>query len=699
MKFSVNGTKVRRSPFNVLGKKLDLYPHQLTLLKEWPNHRNFVISTMTGSGKTAAALLPLLERKEKAIFVYPTNALIRNQLSSMCKILGEWLQLKYFVETFPKEFLPDLANLTENEKYARSYSDAEVRIAIIDSEILERTGRSQPKGEALLRILSSSPDIILTNPDTLFYLLSLKYSRSMENLQRILAYHLVIDEFHMYAGIELCNLLYMLKFSQELIGAFRKKIFLSATPSSNVLEKLRFLFGEIYEIGLETSVRGFTAVHKIDVELAFYEPFLSIEDSEYSLEAKILRAITELKEQFPEMKRASPDLIPCVVIVNSVVQARAIEQLLADQLGVTVCPYRGLMNKRSRESDFRKVEVLVGTSAIEVGIDFDCAYLLMETGDASSFIQRFGRIGRHQSGSAIIFCEYFKKKGLEDEIGFSRILERDEFIGKVLNVFPVRDSYVWFIDTKYGLLTVKLLSEAFLKKIGQSKADEDVIAELRNRIHEALDKIRELLNVGEFELNILWRKYGDCLLEHFGFRSSLPSVDVFDLEEYKNKREPIYSADLLTLLKRGTPLSSAKKYLFDHKEFFGECYIRDVCSRYYEKPILFVENYKYSYKVEGQICDIDKFNKSSINEILINKGGKKDWNIRLILIREKSQPDISKFFQNQIYILIGQEAFKKLDWRIRGFRLRESGFMNSYAVLGADALVCKALVDQEISQG
>jgi CRISPR-associated helicase Cas3 len=244
MKFSVNGIKIRRSPFTVLGKVIHLYPHQITLLEEWSRHRNFAVSTMTGSGKTAAALLPLLERKEKAIFVYPTNALMRNQLVSMCKILGELLQLKYLVKTFPEGFLPDIESLNEDEKYARSYKEAEVKIAIIDSEILEQTAGSQSKGEALLGILNFSPDIILTNPDTLFYLLSIRYSRSMENLQRILTYHLIIDEFHMYAGIELCNLLYMLKFSEELIGAFKKKVFLSATPSIKVLEKLEYFFGE-----------------------------------------------------------------------------------------------------------------------------------------------------------------------------------------------------------------------------------------------------------------------------------------------------------------------------------------------------------------------------------------------------------------------------------------------------------------------
>jgi len=56
---------------------------------------------------------------------------------------------------------------------------------------------------------------------------------------------------------------------------------------------------------------------------------------------------------------------------------------------------RGLSAK-----DVRNIEgklLAIGTSAIEVGIDFKCDYLIFEAFEAASFMQRFGRVGRHRS--------------------------------------------------------------------------------------------------------------------------------------------------------------------------------------------------------------------------------------------------------------------------------------------------------------
>jgi CRISPR-associated helicase Cas3 len=694
MKFSVKGIKIRRDSCEVLGKTLDLYPHQEQLLRKWGDHNCFIVSTMTGSGKTAAALLPLLESGENAIFIYPTNALLRNQLLSICSILGDWLGLKYFVKGLPEGFFPDLETLKNGQNHAKSYNEADVKIAVIDSEVLEHLARYQKKGEAFLEIASFSPDIILTNPDTLFYLLALRYSRSMEILQRVFSYHLVIDEFHMYTGIELCNLLYMLKFSQELFRAFRNKIFLSATPSREVFQLLEEFFGEICQIELQVSNDGFSAVYDVDVELALYEPFQSIEESEYSLEKKILRKIKKMENELTRLKRMSPDLVPCVIVVNSVIQARVIENLLRENLDLQISSYRGLMSRKSREEDLRKAEVLVGTSAIEVGIDFDCAFLLMETGDASSFIQRFGRAGRHQKGNVIVFCEYFNKKKLEEEIGSKSELEREDFIERILKIFPARDSYAWFTNTKYGILAAKLLSEVFLRKIRQSKAKLEIIEDLSERIREAFTRIVASKHMNRFEIAKYWRTYGESLLKHFSFRSSLPSVDVFDLEELRNGRIPTYSVDIPRLLTRGTPLSNAKKYLADHRKNLKEECVKKILREYCRKPLLLIKSYAYRYRAEGQIVDIDKFDETTINEILINEKGKKKWQIRVCISREKNRINFNRFFQDQPYIVINRKVLEKLDWRIRRFGLQDSRFSDKFVVVGIDALLCKGLAEK-----
>ncbi|MGI6604029.1 MAG: hypothetical protein ACOX2S_02950 [bacterium] len=39
---------------------------------------------------------------------------------------------------------------------------------------------------------------------------------------------------------------------------------------------------------------------------------------------------------------------------------------------------------------------------MEVGVDFCCDILIFEASEAASFLQRFGRVGRHRPGRAYI---------------------------------------------------------------------------------------------------------------------------------------------------------------------------------------------------------------------------------------------------------------------------------------------------------
>ena len=74
--------------------KRSLYPHQAVMADEWEKHDAFLLVTKTGSGKTAAAALPILlqvkqhpMQPEGAVFVYPTNALIEDQERSIRQLI------------------------------------------------------------------------------------------------------------------------------------------------------------------------------------------------------------------------------------------------------------------------------------------------------------------------------------------------------------------------------------------------------------------------------------------------------------------------------------------------------------------------------------------------------------------------------------------------------------------------------------
>ena len=75
---------------------LNLFLYQKKIYEKWNNNKSFLILSGTGSGKTIAAVLPILMNNESVICIYPTNALIENQKKSIInlfKMLGKKYQL------------------------------------------------------------------------------------------------------------------------------------------------------------------------------------------------------------------------------------------------------------------------------------------------------------------------------------------------------------------------------------------------------------------------------------------------------------------------------------------------------------------------------------------------------------------------------------------------------------------------------
>ena len=88
--------------------------------------------------------------------------------------------------------------------------------------------------------------------------------------------------------------------------------------------------------------------------------------------------------------------------MNSVLNAIRLEDRLVESGFVrdSLAIIRGLSHRSIRDTKGKLLAL--GTSAIEVGVDFRCDYLLFEALEAASFLQRFGRVGRHGPGKAIV---------------------------------------------------------------------------------------------------------------------------------------------------------------------------------------------------------------------------------------------------------------------------------------------------------
>ncbi|HEY9662812.1 MAG TPA: type I-D CRISPR-associated helicase Cas3', partial [Allocoleopsis sp.] len=100
------------------------------------------------------------------------------------------------------------------------------------------------------------------------------------------------------------------------------------------------------------------------------------------------------------------------IILNSIAAVKRLTPFfrqLLDPYGLTVGENTGLSGKEERARSL-DADLVLGTSTIDVGVDFKINFLICESSDAGNFIQRLGRLGRHdgyeQNGQQIRFDSF-----------------------------------------------------------------------------------------------------------------------------------------------------------------------------------------------------------------------------------------------------------------------------------------------------
>lgn len=85
------------------------------------------------------------------------------------------------------------------------------------------------------------------------------------------------------------------------------------------------------------------------------------------------------------------------IILNSIAAVKRLSPFFRQLLephGLTVGENTGLSGRGEKERSLLS-DVVLGTSTIDVGVDFKINFLVFESESAGSFIQRLGRLGRH----------------------------------------------------------------------------------------------------------------------------------------------------------------------------------------------------------------------------------------------------------------------------------------------------------------
>ena len=534
-----------------------LYPHQVAMWEGWEQHSAMLLTAKTGTGKTRAAMLPVLKRREGAVVVYPTNELLRDQVRAVAKFAAE-----EGIE--PLVWLPEMWQASDR---AELYSRAEHVLIPVDGNLLDQwqdVMHCKSRGETLRRLFDpDKPKIIFTNPDILFLILGLQYhAEPFEALRRYET--LILDEFHLYQGVELAHALAMVALARGF-EIFRRLVLLSATPHLQVRELLdRAISPTVIDSHIEAhSASGCsrTAVHSVEVE-----PIQVTGGDPIEI---LLSRIVDLRSGLERLRSDIPDedYLPAVVIVSSVLNAIRLEDRLVESgfLRNTLAIIRGLSHRAIR--DTRGKLLALGTSAIEVGVDFRCDYLLFEALEAASFLQRFGRVGRHGPGKAIVLVPPNAFQGMST---LPTAIDRATFEERVYAWYPSASAYPWFVTTEHGMTTVRAQGENLIATVQKDRnVRPEVITKLRERIDTILADLADCVGCPDKNLQAksAFKRCAagknsahwlDVYRRLNRFRTSLPNVRIHDFMEQSRRKEwnlGEYDIDLATLLKRAVGLT------------------------------------------------------------------------------------------------------------------------------------------------
>ena len=195
------------------------YTHQLTAWKALlsPGHQSVVVTSGTGSGKTECFMVPVLSSIAKtrqsspsacgvqAIFLYPLNALIQSQRERLRAWTGPFnggIKFCLYNGMTPEEAKSEKVREAPNEIHDR------------------------------LTLRASPPDILVTNPTMLEYMLVRAQDAPIMDKSQGKLEWIVLDEAHNYVGSQAAELALLLRRVLHAFGTDADKVHFIATSAT-----------------------------------------------------------------------------------------------------------------------------------------------------------------------------------------------------------------------------------------------------------------------------------------------------------------------------------------------------------------------------------------------------------------------------------------------------------------------------------
>jgi CRISPR-associated endonuclease/helicase Cas3 len=424
-----------------------LLKHQVATLEAFHNPDIDVIfnTAMTGDGKSLAAYLPAFrDRDLRLLAMYPTNELIKDQYAALDKYQQN---LRLVLPRNDMMHGPRISQLMREHDEDRRFEEAR--------KFLVRN------------------NLLLTNPDLIHLMLSHQYGWEHQGKELAVTVgsffdYFLFDEFHVFGVPQTIAVMNMLGY---LLANYRKKpnerkkfLFLSATPN-RLLTRLFDLSSIRY-----TVVQGdYGSTARADYRRILQPCQLSLHEvsQDASAETWVQEHVDDLLIFFKEHKNSK-----AAILVYSVATARRMVTFLRDYLkpyGLEVGENTGLSSAEERRESFSK-HVLVGTTTVDIGVDFHINYLVFEASNAGSFLQRFGRLGRHDEFDiyqAHALLPRFVLERLEQKFSSGQEVERGVLNEAISEVFPAEQEFAHYAR-RWGVVQA---AQVLAKLKGQEKRD------------------------------------------------------------------------------------------------------------------------------------------------------------------------------------------------------------------------------------
>jgi len=421
----INGISLKTIDVDYLGFRPYEHQYQSEKVIKGKNKLFCFNCSPTGSGKTLSWLKPALDEGMNVIAIYPTNALISDQVDNANQLIK-----KYF-----KNRGHEVICITSSSIYKirqESYNgEANVSNGKIIAHIIERS-----------LFKNNNSTIVMTNPD--IFTLAMKDIYRDKYLSSIFNHFemVVMDEFHL-ADIKQKNfMLYLFHCMYDLpetISRAKKFYFLSATPDDMVIKRIKDAIG-IEPLVIESSGKAVSRNECMEKDYRMVMPPVDLDFKS----SKIFSTFEELCGEHLEATIQFCRQGKTVIMLDGIHEVDVLYHELKENTHDLNIERIDGFHRQDLLEKLKRFDVLVSNSSVEVGIDFHVDQIIFTGYNKSSLIQRLGRLRNKDVECKAICYTSDRIAGYLNRI--RQNLDRDQFkleLDKIFKDTSNPDSFTW----------------------------------------------------------------------------------------------------------------------------------------------------------------------------------------------------------------------------------------------------------------